>query len=360
MTKLQQLAEIGQSVWYDYIQRSLLDSAEFKELIKNGLRGVTSNPSIFQKAIAGSSDYDAALSETTGSRNVNDIYEALVLEDISRAADLFRPVFEATDGLDGYVSIEVNPLLAYDSKRTVEEAIRLFNKLKRPNIMIKVPGTDAGLPAVTELLSLGINVNVTLIFGIEQYLNVANAFLQGLEKYALAKGDVSKVASVASFFVSRVDSSVDKQLKELGNSSLLGKIAIANSKVAYAKATEFYTQPRWKSLKKDGARPQRLLWASTGTKNPEYSDTLYVDELIGPDTVNTVPPATLDAFLDHGTVSSTIEKNVEQAKSDLKQLSDLGIDLEKVTDELVQQGVQQFEDAFRGLMQTVSDKISSK
>jgi transaldolase len=360
MSKLNQLANIGQSVWYDYIQRSLLESPEFKALIANGLRGITSNPSIFEKAIAGTTDYDTTLAELSGSKNVNDIYETLVIQDIGRAADLFRPLFDATNGLDGYVSIEVNPLLAYDGQRTIEEAIRLFNELKRPNIMIKVPGTDQGLPAVTELLSLGINVNVTLIFGVAQYRKVAAAFLDGVEKYHQSKGDVSKVDSVASFFVSRVDSAIDEQLKSIGNSELLGKIAVANSKAAYAEAQSFFDQTRWTRLAKEGARPQRLLWASTGTKNPDYSDTLYVDELIGPDTVNTMPPATLDAFLDHGTVSSTIDQDFELAKSELNQLAELGINLDETTGELLRQGVQQFENAFHSLIKTVEDKVGSK
>jgi len=360
MTKLNQLAEIGQSVWYDYIQRSLLDSQEFKTLIKSGLCGVTSNPSIFQKAIAGSSDYDAALRQMAPEKDINEIYESLVIEDIGRAADLFRPVFEATKGLDGYVSIEVNPLLAYDRQRTVAEAIRLFNELKRPNVMIKVPATDAGLPAVIELLSLGINVNVTLIFGIQQYRKVAAAFIEGMEKYHHSKGDASKVASVASFFVSRVDTAVDAQLQAQGDARLLGKIAVANSKVAHDEAKKIYSDPRWLKLQKDGARVQRLLWASTGTKNPAYSDTLYVDELIGADTVNTMPPATLEAFLDHGTVSATIGENVDQAIDDLKQLAEMGIDLDAVTDELLRKGVEQFENAFRGLMKTIEEKVTSK
>ena len=357
MTKLQQLAQLGQSVWYDYIQRSLLESTDFKNLIRGGLRGITSNPSIFQKAISNTSDYDPALAVMKG-KDINEIYEALVLKDIGQAADLFRPLFDATNGLDGYVSIEVNPLLAYDSQKTIEEAIRLFNKLARPNIMIKVPATNEGLPAVTELLSLGININVTLIFGLDQYLNVAEAFFKGMELYHLAKGDVSKVASVASFFVSRVDTAVDARLQELGNTALSGKIAVANSKIAYAKAKKLYSQPRWKKLARLGARPQRLLWASTGTKNPAYSDTLYVDELIGADTVNTMPPATLDAFLDLGTVAATIEKNVEEAETQLRELATLGINLDDVTDELMRKGVKQFEDSFRGLMRTLEQKAT--
>lgn len=360
MTKLNQLAKLGQSVWYDYIQRSLLESQEFKSLIKDGLRGVTSNPSIFQKAIAGSSDYEAELHERAPAKDANEIYESLVIKDIGRAADLFRPTFDATKGLDGYVSIEVNPLLAHDRQRTVAEAIHLFNELKRPNIMIKVPATDEGLPAVTELLSLGINVNVTLIFGIEQYRKVAAAFIEGMERYHHSKGDVRKVASVASFFVSRVDTAVDAKLHEKGNASLCGKIAVANSRVAYAEAKKIYSDPRWKKLQKDGARVQRLLWASTGTKNSDYSDTLYVDELIGPDTVNTMPPSTLAAFLDHGTVSASIEQNVEQAIDDLNQLAGMGIDLKVVTDELLRKGVEQFENAFRGLVKTIEEKAASK
>lgn len=356
MSKLQQLADSGQSVWYDYIQRSLLSSERFNSLIEHGLRGVTSNPTIFMKAISGSSDYDDAMYQLDESAENYERYEALVLEDIANAADLFRPVFEATNGLDGYVSIEVSPKLAYDSKGTVEEAIRLFNQLKRPNIMIKVPATEEGIPAVSELIGLGINVNVTLIFGIEQYLKVANAYIEGLETFQARKGDLRKVASVASFFVSRVDTLVDQHLAEKGNTELQGKIAIANSKVAYHEAKRLYTEPRWKKLETNGARVQRLLWASTGTKNPAYSDTLYVDELIGRNTVNTMPPATLDAFLDHGTVQVTLDRDVDEARQQLAQLKYLGLDLQQITQTLEADGVRQFEESFEALLGAIDQK----
>lgn len=360
MKKLDQLAQLGQSIWYDYIQRSLLDERKFDELIKNGLRGVTSNPSIFNKAISTSTDYDDILKELNYSiSDVNEIYETIVFEDISRTADTFLPVFKSSDGLDGYVSIEVNPILAYNSKDTVEEAIRIFNQLKKPNIMIKVPATDQGLPAMTELLSLGINVNATLIFNVSQYLKVAEAFISGLEDFYAAKGDLKKVSSVASFFVSRVDTAVDKKLLEKGNNSLLGKIAIANCKVAYDEAKRIKSTPRWKRLEKEGAQIQRLLWASTGTKNPKYSDTLYVDELIGQNTVNTMPPETLDAFLDHGIIETRIDKNVQEAYENIGQLKKMGIDLDSITQQLQIEGVNQFEEAFTALMRTIEEKRSS-
>ncbi len=357
MTKMQQLADLGQSVWYDYIQRSLLDSGEFQKMVDDGLRGVTSNPAIFEKAITGSSDYDAALKAFADkASDVNALYEHLVLDDIAKAADLFRPVYDTTNGLDGYVSIEVNPLLAYDTNKTVEEAVRLFNQLGRPNIMIKVPATKEGIPAISELIQLGINVNVTLIFGLDHYRDTAKAFIDGLEKFHQQKGDVSKVASVASFFVSRVDTAVDKALEDKGVSQLLGKIAIANSKAAYAESLELFDAPRWQALARDGARQQRLLWASTGAKNPAYSDTLYVDELIGADTVNTMPPATLTAFLDHGRLSRTIDKDVDQALADLNELAQHDINLQSITDTLQRDGVELFKNAFLQLMDAIEQK----
>ena len=320
---------------------------------------MTSNPAIFKKAITGSTDYDAALERAARETDdANAHYEAVVLDDIGRAADLFRPVYDRTDGLDGYVSIEVNPLLAYDTKKTIEEAIRLFNQLKRPNIMVKVPATPEGMPAIRELIQLGININVTLIFGLDQYIQVANAFIDGLEQFHQQKGDVSKVASVASFFVSRVDTAVDKQLAAKGIDDLQGKIAVANSKVAYEKSLEIFDTSGWKKLAKEGARMQRLLWASTGTKNPEYSDTLYVDELIGPNTVNTMPPATLDAFIDHGSIVRTIDKNVTQAYKDLENLKAHDIDLDAITSQLLSDGVDLFKEAFVDLVNAIEQKAA--
>jgi transaldolase len=319
MTKLQELAEQGQSVWYDNIRRALLDSGEMAELVKQGVTGVTSNPTIFEKAIAGSVDYDGALHELVEQKlEVAQIYERLVLDDIARTADLLRPVFDKTKGLDGFVSIEVNPMLAYDTEGTVLEAKQLFKDLGRPNVMIKVPATDEGVAAVRTLIGEGINVNVTLIFSVEHYEAVAEAYLAGLEDRLATGAEDLQVASVASFFISRVDTAVDRALGGIGAgataaSELKGRAGIANAKVAYARFKDIYRGERWERLAKSGARVQRPLWASTSTKNPTLPDTLYVDSLIGSETVNTIPPATLQAFTDHGTVSRSLDEDVEGA-----------------------------------------------
>ncbi len=361
--KVHELVLLGQSIWYDYIRRSSLLSGELQTLIDEGLRGVTSNPSIFEKAIAGSADYDDDLKQLveTG-KSVEEIYETLVLEDIGLAADLLRPVYDSTDGADGYVSLEVSPTLAHDTEGTVSEAKRLFEVLGRPNVMIKVPATPAGIPAITELIGSGVNVNATLIFGIKHYCAVAEAYLMGLERLAtggpsVAGGHtVDKVASVASLFVSRVDTAIDSALEELDHKALRGKIAIANAKVAYAKFQEIFSGPRWESFAAKGASVQRLLWASTGTKNPLYPDTFYVDELIGPDTVNTVPPATLDNFLDHGTVANTLTDGMAEAVAQLARLSDVGIDLDAITQQLQEDGVAAFAKSFESLMASIAEK----
>ena len=294
VTKLRQLASLGQSIWYDNIRRALLDHGDLQALVDTGVTGVTSNPSIFEKAIAGSADYDEAMGElVTEGRSEIEIFEALALEDIQRAADILRPVYDATGRVDGYVSLEVSPALAHDTEGTVTEARRLFAALNRPNVMIKVPATPAGIPAIETLIGERINVNVTLMFSLEHYGAVVQAYIAGLEKLVAAGGDLSRVASVASFFVSRVDTAVDRALEALGNEDLQGRIAIANAKAAYARFKATFSGERWEKLSAQDARVQRPLWASTGTKNPLYSDTLYVDALIGPDTVNTVPPDTL-------------------------------------------------------------------
>ncbi len=363
MSKLHELAQLGQSIWYDYIRRSFLTSGEFQELIDKGLRGVTSNPSIFEKAIAGSSDYDDDLRQLVKEdKSVDKIYEVLALKDISLAADLLRPVYDKTNGLDGYVSLEVSPLLAHDTQKTISEAKRLFEALHRPNIMIKVPATPAGIPAITELIGTGVNVNVTLIFGLENYKAVADAYLKGLERLSsegpsVAGGHkVDSIASVASFFVSRVDSAVDQALERKDHKELQGKIAIANAKAAYVEFQNIFSGTRWEDLAKKGARAQRTLWASTGTKNPLYADTLYVDQLIGPETVNTVPPATLNSFLDHGTISPTMTSGVEEATSQLDQIKALGIDLSEITKKLQSDGVTAFAKSFDSLMESISEK----
>ncbi len=357
MTVLHKLAELGQSIWYDNIRRGILDSGEFQALLDAGILGVTSNPSIFEAAIAKSSDYDADLNALIESgASVKEIYEALALEDIGRAADMLRPVYDRTNGLDGYVSLEVSPLLADETEQTIAEARRLFKALGRPNIMIKVPATPAGFPAIQTLIGEGININVTLIFSLSQYESVTAAYIAGLEALAASGGDLSKVASVASFFVSRVDSKVDALLETKGNTALQGKIAVANSKVVYARFKEIFSGPRWEALAAQGARVQRPLWASTSTKNPDYPDTLYVDTLIGPHTVNTAPPQTVDAILDHTVAALTVEDGLDEAQAQLEALAGLGIDLETVTQELQDEGVDKFKESFESLLASVEAK----
>ncbi len=289
-------------------------------------------------------------------KSVEEIYEDLVLDDISRAADLMRFVYESTQGVDGYVSLEVSPTLAHDTKGTIAEAQRLFNILAKSNVMIKVPATPAGIPAIEELVTSGINVNVTLIFNLDHYRSVAEAYLKGLERRLEDRGDISKVASVASFFISRVDTAVDQVLASLENKDLQGKIAIANAKIAYDTFRQIFSGPRWEKLAASGARVQRPLWASTGAKNPEYPDTLYVDQLIGPDTVNTLPPATFNAFRDHGSVAPTLMEGQKEAKNFLNQLEDLGIDLKSITQKLQEEGLQAFAESFKTLMAAIGHK----
>ena len=357
MTKLHELAELGQAIWLDYISRSLITSGELQKLVDQGLRGVTSNPSIFEKAIAGSADYDEDLNRlVSDGRSVAEIYEDLAMADIRSAADILRPVYEKSGGADGFVSLEVNPSLAHDTEATIEEARRLFASLERPNVMIKVPATPAGLPAIATLIGEGVSVNVTLIFSLEQYEAVATSYIAGLEKLALAGGEVGRVASVASFFISRVDTAVDKALEEIGNIEIQGKIAIDNAKIAYGRFREIFNSERWKKLATGNARVQRPLWASTSSKNPAYPDTLYVDNLIGPDTVNTLPPATLDDFLDHGTVATTVETDVDGAHMRMAELAELGIDLDGITNKVLDEGVAAFAKSFEGLIASIAEK----
>ena len=357
MTKLHELAELGQAIWLDYISRSLITSGELQKLVDQGLRGVTSNPSIFEKAIAGSADYDEDLNRlVSDGRSVAEIYEDLAMADIRSAADILRPVYEKSGGADGFVSLEVNPSLAHDTEATIEEARRLFASLERPNVMIKVPATPAGLSAIATLIGEGVNVNVTLIFSLEQYEAVATSYIAGLEKLALAGGEVGRVASVASFFISRVDTAVDTALEEIGNIEIQGKIAIDNAKIAYGRFREIFNSERWQKLATENARVQRPLWASTSSKNPAYPDTLYVDNLIGPDTVNTLPPATLDDFLDHGTVATTLETDVDGAHMRMAELAELGIDLDGITNKVLDEGVAAFAKSFEGLIASIAEK----
>jgi len=357
MTKLHELAELGQAIWFDYISRSLIASGELQKLVDQGLRGVTSNPSIFEKAIAGSDDYDEDLNRLVrDGKSVAEIYENLAMSDIRSAADVLRPVYEKSGGADGYVSLEVNPALAHDTGATIAEARRLFASLERPNVLIKVPATPAGIPAIEALIGEGVNVNVTLIFSLEQYEAVATAYIAGLEKLALAGGDVGRVASVASFFISRVDTAVDRALEEIGNVEIQGKIAIDNARIAYSRFREIFSSERWKMLATGSARVQRPLWASTSSKNPAYPDTLYVDNLIGPDTINTLPPATLDDFLDHGKVAATVETDVDGARRRMAELTELGIDLDAITNKVLDEGVAAFAKSFEGLIASIAEK----
>lgn len=356
-TKLQELAAQGQSAWCDYIRRSFITSGELKALIDEGLRGVTSNPTIFDKAIAGSSDYDRDIGEAAREgKSVKQIYEALAMQDIAMAADLLRPVYDATKGEDGYVSLEANPALAHDTEGTVREVRRLFAALARPNVMIKVPATQEGIPAIETLTAEGININVTLIFSRKHYEKVAEAYISGLEKRAEKKEDLSRIASVASVFVSRLDTAADPLLEKAGAGELMGKIALANAKVIYARFLRIFATKRWKRLAARGARVQRVLWGSTGTKNPLYSDTLYVDNLIGPGTVNTIPPATLDAWRDHGQAAKTVGKGLRQARENLSRLPGLGIDLDGMTQKLQDDGVAAFKKSFDDLLVSIAEK----
>jgi transaldolase/glucose-6-phosphate isomerase len=363
---LAQLAKVGQSVWYDQTDRKLISTGRLQKMIdEDDLRGMTSNPTIFEKAIGGSEDYDAQLRELASQgKSRDEIYDELVTEDIGNAADVFLPVYERTDSEDGYVSLEVSPLLAQHTRETVAEAKRLFVKLGRTNVMIKIPATPEGIPAIEKAISLGININVTLIFSNEVYAQVIEAYLRGLEERAAQGLPLGHISSVASFFVSRIDSAADKlieaKMKEDPSvEPLLGKIAIANAKMAYQLFKQVFTSERFTKLRDLGARVQRPLWASTGTKNPKYSDVLYVESLIGADTVNTLPPATYDAFKDHGSVELTIEEGVDEARQTLDAFEAAGISLRAITEKLTDDGVKSFNDSFEQLMNTIEARRDS-
>jgi transaldolase len=358
---LAQLSKLGQSPWYDQMTRSLVSQGTLKKMIdEDGLRGLTSNPTIFEKAISGSKDYEDALRGLVGEgAGLPEIYDALVVDDIASAADVFLPVYESTNGEDGFVSIEVSPLLALDTAATVKDAKRLHDKLARPNVLIKVPATPEGLPAIEELISEGISVNVTLIFSVEVYAQVVEAYLKGLERRVAKGGEIHRVASVASFFVSRIDTAVDNKLEELAKAGhpeaagLTGKAAIANAKLAYERFQQLFSGARWEKLAAAGAQMQRPLWASSGTKNPKYSDVLYIDTLIGPHTVNTMPPVTYDAFRDHGKPAVTIMDDLQGAHQLFAELKKLGIDFTAVTRELTDAGVKSFSDSYNQLMAVI-------
>ncbi len=359
---LRQLEHFGQSVWLDYIRRQLLSSAEFGRMIdEDGLKGMTSNPTIFEKAIDGSNDYDAQFAQlASAGRGVDEIYEALTSADIKAAADAIRPIHDRTAGRDGFVSYEVSPLLAHDTDGTIKAARRYWQMIGRPNVMIKVPSTPAGIPAVEQLISEGLNINITLMFSLKHYDTVANAYIRGLERRAKAGQPVDRIGSVASVFVSRVESLVDKHLDERLKgqpndtvAALRGTAAVAGTKLIYQRFKEIFGGDRFKALAAKGARVQRPLWASTGTKNPAYSDIKYVQELIGPDTVNTMPPATMDAYRDHGQPRATIEEDLAGARAIVRSLAAAGIDLDAVGDELQTEGVDSFAKSFDDLLTAI-------
>jgi transaldolase len=363
---LKDLLKFGQSVWLDYIRRDLMTSGELKRLInEDGLRGMTSNPSIFEKAISETNLYDDVLHSLAG-KNLTPIakFEALAVRDIQDAADALRPVFDASKGQDGFVSLEVSPLLARDTKGTIEEARRLHKSVGRSNVMIKVPGTAEGVSAFQQLTAEGININVTLLFAQEMYEQIAEAYVTGIEQLAAMGGDVSKMASVASFFISRIDSAIDKivdgKLKaskdpaeQTALKSVQGKVAIANGKLAYQSYLRIFGTDKWRKLAAKGAHTQRVLWASTSTKNPAYPDVMYIEELIGPDPVNTIPPATLDAYRDHGHPRITLTENIADAKKVMETLPKVGISMKEVTDKLTDDGVKLFSEAFDKLLQAI-------
>ncbi|MBV8855515.1 MAG: bifunctional transaldolase/phosoglucose isomerase [Acidobacteria bacterium] len=367
--RLVEIMKLGQSIWYDNIRRAMLTTGDLKKKIEeDDLRGVTSNPTIFEKAITGSTDYDEQLGKLVqAGKGVGEIYEDLVVEDIGNAADVLKPVYDKTNGLDGYISLEVSPKLAYDTQGTIDEAARLFERVGRKNVMIKIPAAQEGLPAIEESIYRGININITMIFSIENYEQVAEAFIKGLERRAAEGKNVDGIASVASFFVSRVDTAIDTDLEYKARHAsspeekqrlegLLGRAAVANAKLAYEKYKEIFHGPRFAELKAKGAQVQRCLWASTGTKNPNYSDVLYVDNLIGPETVNTVPPATYTAIRDHGRVEVTIEEGLDECRALIGQLAEVGIDLKEVTEKLQRDGLAAFVTSFDTLAESIEAK----
>jgi transaldolase / glucose-6-phosphate isomerase len=364
---LRQLLDYGQSMWLDYIRRDLFTTRKLKQLIdEDGLRGMTSNPSIFEKAIGESNLYDDILKSLAGRKDLDTTakYEQIAIRDIQDAADALRGVYEESKFRDGYVSLEVSPYLALKTQETIDEARRLWKTVKRDNVMIKVPGTAQGLPAIRKLIGEGLNINITLLFAQEVYEEVAEAYIAGLEEFAGRGGNLKKMASVASFFISRIDTLVDSKLEEKLKAttdakqqillkSLLGKVAIANGKLTYQRYQRIFSGPRWQALAAKGAQTQRVLWASTSTKNPNYRDVIYVEELIGPDTVNTMPPATIDAFRDHGKVRKSLTEDVAGAAKVMDDLARAGISIKEVTDKLTQDGVKLFADAFDKLLATV-------
>jgi transaldolase len=358
-SRLHRLAEYGQSVWIDFLSRDMLRSGELERRMRDdAVVGVTSNPTIFQKAISSGGAYDEQLREVLEEeRDPKEIFLRLAIRDVEDALDLLRPVWDEGSGQDGYVSLEVDPNLASDTARTIEEAQRLHETIDRPNLFVKIPATKAGLPAIEEMIARGRSINVTLIFSLERYAEVAEAYIRGLERLVEAGGDPGTVASVASFFVSRVDTETDRRLDEIGgHDELKGKLAIANAKLAYQRYKKIFAGDRWEALSSRGATTQRCLWASTSTKNPAYRDVMYVEELIGPRTVNTMPDETIEAFQDHGKVAPTLEQGVDEAKRVFEQIERAGVDYDDVTDTLEREGVEKFADSFAELLEGIRAK----
>jgi transaldolase len=359
MTKLHDLAAAGTSPWLDNIRRGWLKSGEFKRMVDDGVLGVTSNPTIFQKAIADSSDYDETIATLAGtSASAEDVFFELAIEDVREAADQIRPVYDDSGHLDGFVSFELPPKMANDSAASIAAAPDFFGRIGRPNIYIKIPGTAEGVPAIEETIAAGINVNVTLLFSLAQYEAIHMAYIRGLERRLAAHQPIADVHSVASFFVSRVDTAIDPLLPE--GSPLRGRAAVANAKLAYLRFGEIVASDRWRKLAEEGATVQRTLWASTGTKNPEYSDVLYVDDLIGPDCVNTMPEGTIAAFQDHGTVARTVDADVDAARAEIDALARAGVSLDDVTHKLEVDGVKSFSDSFDSLIGTIRQSLDAQ
>jgi transaldolase len=358
---LHSLSALGQSVWIDFLSREAIRGGHLQELIDEyTVVGATSNPSIFQKAMgSGEADYDEQLRELDAS-DVEQAFWALAEQDIREACDLFRPIWDVGLGRDGYVSLEVDPRLAYDSLQTFREAMRLHEAVDRPNLLVKIPATKPGLAAIEDVISKGRSINVTLIFSLKRYAEVAESYVRGLERLVAEGGDPSKVASVASFFVSRIDTEADRRLDEIsGHDDLKGRLAVANAKLAYRHYQHVFRGPRWEYLAGKGATPQRVLWASTSTKNPDYPDTLYVDELIGPDTVNTMPEETVKAFQDHGSPRSTLQEGLAAAQAVFDDLAEAGVDYDDLTDTVEREGVEKFEDAFSELLESLAAKLGA-
>jgi transaldolase len=355
--RLRRMQELGQAPWVDELSREDTQNGGLERMIEDGIVGITSNPAIFQKAIAGSDLYDEQLGELARKEDdPKEMFWGIAQADIRAACDIFMPVYERTGGEDGFVSLEVQPDIAYDSDATIEEAMRLHDMIDRPNLFVKIPATLQGLVAIEEMISRGKSINVTLIFSLERYREVARAYIRGIKRLVEGGGDPSGVRSVASFFVSRIDSEADRKLEELGADDLKGELAIANAKLAYQVYKQVFGGARWRALEEKGANKQRLLWASTSTKNPDYPDTIYVDNLVGPETVNTMPKKTIEAVMNHAEVQPTLEEGVEEAKQILQRLREAGLDYEDVTDTLEQEGIQKFADPFKELLEEIKGK----